>query len=42
MNTKPGTEILGQVIRTRSLGSPYLAYVRDPDGNKLCTLHIMR
>jgi len=24
------------------LGSLYLAYVRDPDGNKLCTLHIMR
>lgn len=29
-------------VRTGSLGSLYLAYVRDPDGNKLCALHIMR
>ena len=26
-------------LREGSLGSLYLAYVRDPDGNKLCALH---
>ena len=26
-------------VRTGSIGSIYLAYVRDPDGNKLCALH---
>jgi catechol 2,3-dioxygenase-like lactoylglutathione lyase family enzyme len=26
-------------LREGSLGSMYLAYVRDPDGNKLCALH---
>ena len=26
-------------IRTASFGSLYLAYLRDPDGNKLCALH---
>ena len=26
-------------IRTNELGSLYLAYLRDPDGNKLCALH---
>ena len=26
-------------LRTSSLGSLYLAYVRDPDGNKLCALY---
>lgn len=26
-------------LRTSTLGSLYLAYVRDPDGNKLCALH---
>lgn len=25
--------------RDGSLGSMYLAYVRDPDGNKLCAIH---
>ena len=25
-------------LRTSTLGSLYLAYVRDPDGNKLCAL----
>ncbi|MBM4216578.1 MAG: VOC family protein [Gammaproteobacteria bacterium] len=29
-------------VRTGSLGSLYLAYVRDPDGNKLCALHFMK
>lgn len=28
-------------IRTGSMGSLYLAYLRDPDGNKLCALHRM-
>ena len=28
-------------LRTSTLGSLYLAYVRDPDGNKLCGLHRM-
>ncbi len=28
-------------IRTGGLGSLYLAYLRDPDGNKLCALHRM-
>ncbi|MDQ2877765.1 MAG: VOC family protein [Pseudomonadota bacterium] len=28
-------------IRTSSIGSLYLAYLRDPDGNKLCALHRM-
>ena len=26
-------------VRTGSMGSLYLAYLRDPDGNKLCALH---
>lgn len=26
-------------LRESKLGSLYLAYVRDPDGNKLCALH---
>jgi catechol 2,3-dioxygenase-like lactoylglutathione lyase family enzyme len=26
-------------LRNGSLGPMYLAYVRDPDGNKLCALH---
>lgn len=26
-------------LRTGSAGSLYLAYLRDPDGNKLCALH---
>ena len=26
-------------LRTSDLGSLYLAYVRDPDGNKLCALY---
>lgn len=26
-------------IRTGGMGSLYLAYLRDPDGNKLCALH---
>lgn len=26
-------------LRQGSLGAMYLAYVRDPDGNKLCALH---
>ena len=28
-------------IRQASSGSVYLAYLRDPDGNKLCALHRM-
>ena len=28
-------------IRQGSFGSLYLAYLRDPDGNKLCALHRM-
>jgi len=26
-------------LRTSALGTYYLAYVRDPDGNKLCAIH---
>ncbi|GHC10651.1 VOC family protein [Thermomonas carbonis] len=26
-------------LRTSNMGSLYLAYVRDPDGNKLCALY---
>jgi catechol 2,3-dioxygenase-like lactoylglutathione lyase family enzyme len=26
-------------LRNGSLGAMYLAYVRDPDGNKLCAIH---
>ncbi len=26
-------------LRERELGAMYLAYVRDPDGNKLCAIH---
>ena len=26
-------------LRTGAIGSLYLAYLRDPDGNKLCALH---
>ena len=28
-------------VRQGSFGSLYLAYLRDPDGNKLCALHRM-
>ena len=28
-------------VRQGAIGSLYLAYVRDPDGNKLCALHRM-
>ncbi len=28
-------------IRAGSFGDLYLAYLRDPDGNKLCALHRM-
>jgi catechol 2,3-dioxygenase-like lactoylglutathione lyase family enzyme len=28
-------------VREGSLGKLYLAYLRDPDGNKLCALHRM-
>jgi len=28
-------------VRTGAHGSLYLAYLRDPDGNKLCALHRM-
>ena len=28
-------------VRTGATGSLYLAYLRDPDGNKLCALHRM-
>ncbi len=28
-------------VRQGSSGSLYLAYLRDPDGNKLCALHRM-
>ena len=28
-------------IRNGSMGDLYLAYLRDPDGNKLCALHRM-
>jgi catechol 2,3-dioxygenase-like lactoylglutathione lyase family enzyme len=42
---KAGTENGGTAIedppglRTASFGTLYLAYLRDPDGNKLCALH---
>ncbi len=42
---KAGTENGGTAIedapgvRTSAMGSLYLAYLRDPDGNKLCALH---
>ncbi len=26
-------------LRSNSIGSMHLAYVRDPDGNKLCAIH---
>ena len=26
-------------LRNNNLGAMYLAYVRDPDGNKLCAIH---
>ena len=26
-------------VRTGGMGSMYLAYLRDPDGNKLCAMH---
>ena len=29
-------------VRSGSLGSLYLAYVRGPDSNKLCALHFMK
>ena len=28
-------------VRTGATGSLYLAYLRDPSGNKLCALHRM-
>ena len=28
-------------VRNGAMGSMYLAYLRDPDGNKLCALHRM-
>jgi catechol 2,3-dioxygenase-like lactoylglutathione lyase family enzyme len=28
-------------VRSNAYGSLYLAYLRDPDGNKLCALHRM-
>lgn len=28
-------------VRTSAMGDLYLAYLRDPDGNKLCALHRM-
>ncbi len=28
-------------VRTGPLGALYLAYLRDPDGNKLCGLYVM-
>lgn len=28
-------------VRTSAAGSLYLAYLRDPDGNKLCAMHRM-
>jgi hypothetical protein len=28
-------------IRENAFGKLYLAYLRDPDGNKLCALHRM-
>jgi hypothetical protein len=40
-----GVEAVGQPcedppgIREASFGKLYLAYLRDPDGNKLCGLH---
>ncbi|CAA9519421.1 MAG: Lactoylglutathione lyase and related lyases [uncultured Sphingomonas sp.] len=42
---KRGTEAGGQAIedppgvRQNAFGALYLAYLRDPDGNKLCALH---
>ncbi|MBV9748914.1 MAG: VOC family protein [Acetobacteraceae bacterium] len=44
---KAGTENGGTAIedapgvRSASFGDLYLAYLRDPDGNKLCALHRM-
>ncbi len=35
-----GTSIEGAPgLRSGALGSMHLAYVRDPDGNKLCAIH---
>ena len=28
-------------VRNASFGDMYLAYLRDPDGNKLCAMHMM-
>ena len=28
-------------VRSNDFGSLYLAYLRDPDGNKICALHRM-
>jgi catechol 2,3-dioxygenase-like lactoylglutathione lyase family enzyme len=28
-------------VREASFGKLYIAYLRDPDGNKLCALHVM-
>ena len=28
-------------VRSGGMGDLYLAYLRDPDGNKLCALHRM-
>jgi hypothetical protein len=30
-----------QLMKIGSTGKMYLAYLRDPDGNKLCALHRM-
>ena len=44
---KAGTENGGTAVedppgvRSRETGDLYLAYLRDPDGNKLCALHRM-
>ena len=39
----PMTSFLGVPIRSRDavFGNLYLAYLRDPDGNKLCAMHRM-
>lgn len=29
-------------LREGKLGAMYLAYVRDPDGHKLCAMHLPR
>jgi len=34
-----GTLGIGPGFREVSMGKVYLAYVRDPDGNKICAVH---